>query len=70
MTLTREQFPYYLAFTKRVFSKCLRFSDETLEEEKASLRAEFILRGLEDWILDQLIVLCQAHAEAIKAAGD
>ena len=70
MTLTREQFPYYLAFVKRVFSKCLRFSGDTLEEEKTSLRAEFILRGLEDWILDQLIALCQVHAEAIKAAGD
>lgn len=70
MTLTRDQFPYYLAFTKRVFSKCLRFSSDTLEDEKESLKQEFILRGLEAEILDQLIVICQEKAAIIKASED
>jgi len=63
---TREQFPYYLAFTKRLFSKCLDFSSLTYESEKTSLKNEFVLRGLEPWILDQLISLVDLKCEVVK----
>lgn len=58
----REHFEYYLNFARRVFSKCMRFSDETLESEKESLKQEFILRGLEECALEQIIAICQSVA--------
>jgi len=71
VTVTSDQYPYYLNFARRVFSKCLRFSGETLESEKESLKQEFILRGLNPTVLDHIIVICQDKAEQVKAAmGD
>jgi len=69
-SVASEQIPYYLAFVKRVFSKCLSFSGSTLEDEKASLKQEFILRGLNSEVLDQLIGICQAKAAIIEASED
>lgn len=66
MTFTREQIPYYLAFAKRLFSKCLDFSSLTYADEKTSLRNEFVLRGLEGAILDQLISIVDVKCEVVK----
>lgn len=66
MTFTREQIPYYLAFVKRLFSKCLDFSSLTYADEKTSLRNEFVLRGLEAEVLDQLISIVDVKCEVVK----
>ena len=61
-----DQIPYYLAFVKRVFSKCMHFSSVTYESEKTSLKTEFVLRGLEPSVLDALISIADLKCEAVK----
>lgn len=61
-----DQIPYYLAFIKRVFSKCLNFSSVTYDSEKTSLRSEFVLRGLDPSLLDALISIADLKCEAVK----
>ena len=61
-----DQIPYYLAFIKRVFSKCLNFSSVTYDSEKTSLRSEFVLRGLDPSFLDELISIADLKCEAVK----
>jgi len=66
MPLKRDQIPYYLAFVKRLFTKCLDFSSLTYADEKTSLKNEFVLRGLEAWVLDQLISIVDVKCEVVK----
>lgn len=66
----RANYPYYLDFARRVFMAALKFSSATLESEKESLKQEYILRGLQECALEQIIVICQAKAAQVKAAGD
>lgn len=69
MPLTRDQFEYYLNFARRVFSKCLNFSGATLDLEKESLKQEYILRGYDADLLQELIELCQELAAQVRARG-
>lgn len=60
--VTEDQWPFYLNFARRVFSKCLQFTGQTLEQEKESLKQEYMLRGYVEAVLDQIIAICQALA--------
>jgi len=52
-----------------VLQKALDFSSDTLEDEKASLRAEWLLRGKDATTLDEIIAAMQTLAAEIKAGG-
>ena len=54
---------YYVGFNKRVWEIRGRFNDATFQLEKASLRQEYIDRGLDPAILDQIQAIAEWHAE-------
>jgi len=63
-----DLYPYYMAFSKRCFKAYLHFGDPTGEDEVTALKQEFILRLLDSATLDQLVPICKAKAEIIKAS--
>jgi len=49
-----EDWEYYLGYAKRLFVRALKFTSETYALERESLRNEYILRGWDANVLDQL----------------
>ena len=56
-----EEWPFYTAFSKRV----LRAYRMGADSEAQTLRQEFILRGLDPTVLDQLIPICRSIADMV-----
>lgn len=67
--VSRAEWPWYLNFARRLLSKCLDFTSETYAQEKESLKQEFILRGLDEAVLDQLIPIIESKCAQIRAIG-
>lgn len=56
-----DEWPYYVGFVKRVKKIYRDFDDATAEDEITSLRNEYILRGWDPDILDQLMAVGRAY---------
>jgi len=65
--ISGEQQVYYAAFARRLFSTCLRFWDQTYEKEKASLKTEFTLRGLDPSELETIIGICDSKCAVVRS---
>jgi hypothetical protein len=63
-----EQWTYYMAFSKRAFKTYLHFSDPAAAQDVALLKQEFLYRGLDSSVLDQLIPICRDKAEIVKSS--
>jgi hypothetical protein len=61
-----EQQLYYAAFARRLFATCLRFYDATYAKEKASLKTEFLLRGLDSAELETIIGICDSKCRMVR----
>jgi len=68
LAISADRWPFYMAFSKRCFREFLGFSEATAENDVALLRQEFILRGLDSAVLDQLIPICRDLAQTIKGS--
>jgi len=65
-SVASDLYPYYMAFSKRVFKTYLDFIEPTASTEAATLKQEFTQRGLDPAILTQLIPICKNIAETIR----
>jgi len=61
-----DQWVHYVAFAKRLFGTCLRFWDSTYAKEKASLKTEFTLRGLNSSELETIIGVVDAKCMVVR----
>jgi hypothetical protein len=64
--IASELYPYYAALGRRCFVKCLNFSSETYKKERASLRNEFVLRGLDSHEVDEVISIADYKCGLVK----
>lgn len=60
-----EEWPYYLGFMKRMIVLYRNFTSETLASEKESLITEYVLRGKDRDVLEEVQEVAAACAEAI-----
>jgi len=58
-----DQWPYYIAFTKRMWNRQVHFGQETYLLEKTSLLTEFTERGLDPDVLDLIQVEAEGMAQ-------
>lgn len=64
----RANYPHYIAFAKRAFHFYYNFNQPTADNEVEVLKQEFLLRGLQECALDQIIVIAKQVGEDAKAA--
>ena len=64
--VSSEEWPFYMAYAKRVFETYLRFWNETAEDEVALIRDEFVKRRLDPNVLDQLTPICRSKAQTVR----
>lgn len=62
----REQWPYYMAFAKRAFKFHFNFDQPTADNEVSELIDEFVLRGLNRAVLEQLAAIAKTKGELAK----
>lgn len=60
-----SEYPYYLGFMKRMIVLYQAFTSETLQKEKDSLISEYVLRGKDEDVLEQVQEVAALCAEAI-----
>jgi len=60
-----EEWQYYLGFMKRMIELYLTFTSETLQKEKDSLIAEYVYRGKDKTVLEQVQEVAANCAEGI-----
>lgn len=64
--VTRAQWPYYMSFAKRAFRTHFNFDQPTATKEVDALKDEFVKRGLNRDVLDQLAAIAKTKGELAK----
>ena len=62
----RAEWPYYMAFAKRAFRFYYLFDQSTSSEEVDQLIEEFVQRGLNEEVLNQLAAIAKTKGELAK----
>ena len=65
-SIPSELWPYYLAFAKRAFQFYYKFDQSTSKDEVDQLIQEFIRRGLDSDVLDQIAAVAKTKGELAK----
>jgi len=65
-----EEWQYYLGFMKRMIELYLTFTSETLQKEKDSLIAEYVLRGKDKDVLEQVQAVSEVCAGIVVSCTE
>ena len=66
----KDQWPYYIGFMKKMLTLYLKFTGVTLLMEKESLLNEYVLRGHDLTVLEQIQEVAAGCAEVVKEVTD